>query len=139
MGKSASEVRADIEDTRRDMSVTIDAIADRTVPSRVISRREGDVEGSFGRERVWAGRDGRHAGDRAHGVPAGPGRGGIGPRHRPARASRHTPTGGLAEEGNQSPRGSRLRWGMLLASLIRHEAEQRVAGQCSSRNSLSDE
>jgi hypothetical protein len=39
MGKSASEVRADIEDTRRDMSETIDAIADRTSPRRIVGRR----------------------------------------------------------------------------------------------------
>jgi uncharacterized protein YjbJ (UPF0337 family) len=46
MGKSASEVRADIEDTRRDMSDTVDAIADRTSPRRIVRRR---------RERVTAG------------------------------------------------------------------------------------
>ena len=39
MGKRASEVRADIEDTRRDMSETIDAIADRTSPRRIVGRR----------------------------------------------------------------------------------------------------
>jgi gas vesicle protein len=39
MGKSASEVRADIEDTRREMSDTIDAIADRTSPRRMVQRR----------------------------------------------------------------------------------------------------
>jgi hypothetical protein len=39
MGKSASEVRAEIEDTRRDMSETIDAIADRTSPRRIVGRR----------------------------------------------------------------------------------------------------
>jgi gas vesicle protein len=39
MGKSASEVRADIEDTRSDMSDTIDAIADRTSPRRMVERR----------------------------------------------------------------------------------------------------
>ena len=39
MGKSATEVRADIEDTRREMSDTIDAIADRTSPRRIVGRR----------------------------------------------------------------------------------------------------
>jgi Protein of unknown function (DUF3618) len=39
MGKSTSEVRAEIEDTRQDMSETIDAIADRTSPRRIIDRR----------------------------------------------------------------------------------------------------
>jgi len=39
MGKSATEVRAEIEDTRQDMSETIDAIADRTSPRRIIDRR----------------------------------------------------------------------------------------------------
>jgi gas vesicle protein len=39
VGKSASEVRSDIEDTRREMSDTIDAIADRTSPRRIVDRR----------------------------------------------------------------------------------------------------
>src|SRR5688572_25315426 len=39
MGKSASEVRTEIEGTRQDMSETIDAIADRTSPGRIIQRR----------------------------------------------------------------------------------------------------
>ncbi len=54
MGKSASEVRAEIEDTRQDMSETIDAIADRTSPRRIIDRRRRRVAAGWRsvRERV---------------------------------------------------------------------------------------
>jgi hypothetical protein len=54
MGKSASEVRAEIEDTRQDMSETIDAIADRTSPRRIIDRRRQRVADGWRsvRERV---------------------------------------------------------------------------------------
>jgi hypothetical protein len=54
MGKSASEVRADIEDTRQDMSETIDAIADRTSPRRIVDRRKKRVAAGWRsvRERV---------------------------------------------------------------------------------------
>ena len=38
-GQERNEVRAEIEDTRQDMSETIDAIADRTSPRRIIDRR----------------------------------------------------------------------------------------------------
>ena len=69
MGKSASEVRADIEDTRRDMSDTIDAIADRTSPRRIVDRRRQAVANGWRsvRERVMgrAGSTTRTAGDQA--------------------------------------------------------------------------
>ena len=54
MGKSATEVRADIEDTRQDMSETIDAIADRTSPRRIIDRRRRRMSAGWRsvRERV---------------------------------------------------------------------------------------
>ena len=39
MGQSTTEVRRDIERTRDDMSDTIDAIADRTSPRRIVGRR----------------------------------------------------------------------------------------------------
>src|SRR4029453_12391535 len=54
MGKSATEVRADIEDTRQDMSETIDAITDRTSPRRIIDRRRQRVAAGWRsvRERV---------------------------------------------------------------------------------------
>jgi gas vesicle protein len=39
MGQSTTEVRQDIERTRDEMSGTIDAIADRTSPSRVVGRQ----------------------------------------------------------------------------------------------------
>ena len=54
MGKSASEVRADIEDTRREMSDTIDTIADKTSPRRIVDRRRRAVANGWRsvRERV---------------------------------------------------------------------------------------
>jgi hypothetical protein len=39
VGESTAEVRHDIEATREQMSGTIDAIADRTSPRRIVSRR----------------------------------------------------------------------------------------------------
>jgi hypothetical protein len=69
MGKSASEVRAEIEDTRQDMSETIDAIADRTSPRRIIDRRRQRVANGWRsvRERVMgrAQTAGGSAGDHA--------------------------------------------------------------------------
>lgn len=69
MGKSASEVRADIEDARQDMSETIDAIADRTSPRRIIDRRRQRVaagwrsvrERVMGRAQLAGGTAGDHA------------------------------------------------------------------------------
>ena len=54
MGKSASEVRSEIEGNRQDMSETIDAIADRTSPGRIIQRRRQRVSDGWRsvRERV---------------------------------------------------------------------------------------
>lgn len=39
MGKSAGEMRQDIDTTRQEMALTIDEIADRTSPRRVMDRR----------------------------------------------------------------------------------------------------
>jgi cell division septum initiation protein DivIVA len=43
MGKSASDVRQDIDTTRREMGYTIDEIADRASPRRVVDRRRQRV------------------------------------------------------------------------------------------------
>lgn len=47
MGQSTAQVRRDIEDTRDEMSGTIDAIADRTSPSRVMGRQRRRVADRF--------------------------------------------------------------------------------------------
>lgn len=131
MGKSASEVRADIEDTRRDMSVTIDAIADRTSPSRVISRRRQAMADGWRsvRERVMGRADDVYgsAGDSAHGL-ADTARGQAGSladqaRQAPEKVVQQT-------QGNPVAAGLiAFGGGMLLASLVRSsEAEQRMAG-----------
>jgi hypothetical protein len=69
MGKSATEVRADIEDTRQDMSETIDAIADRTSPRRIIDRRRRRMSAGWrsARERIMGRAEtaGGTAGDQA--------------------------------------------------------------------------
>jgi hypothetical protein len=59
MGQSTAEVRRDIEHTRDDMSETIDAIADRTVPSRVVGRQRRRIADRFRtvRERVMGSAD----------------------------------------------------------------------------------
>ena len=131
MGKSASEVRADIEDTRRDMSVTIDAIADRTSPSRVISRRRQAMANGWRsvRESVMGRAEyaDSSTGDSAHGLTD----------------SARDRAGSLADGARQAPdkvvsqtQGNPLAaglvafgGGLLLASLIPpSEAEQRMAG-----------
>ena len=43
MGQSTEELKRDIEDTRADMSGTLDAIEDRVSPSRMIQRRKNRV------------------------------------------------------------------------------------------------
>lgn len=43
MGESTTQVRQDIERTRAEMSGTIDAIADRTSPSRIVGRQRQRV------------------------------------------------------------------------------------------------
>ena len=92
MGKSASEVRAEIEDTRQEMSETIDAIADRTSPRRIIDRRRQAMSrgmalgagAGHGSGRVRRRR--RRPGPEPVGV--GPGHGRVGGRHRPGCPAR---------------------------------------------------
>ncbi len=134
MGKSADEVRADIEDTRRDMSETIDAIADRTSPQRVIRRR---------RERMATGL--RSMKDRVMGQ-ADSTYGSAGGQVRSLSESAQERAGGLAEQARQAPdmvvqqtQGNPLAAGviafgagLLAASLVPpSEAEQRLAGKLS--------
>lgn len=47
MGQSTAEVRRDIERTRGEMSETIDAIADRTSPSRMLGRQRQRMADRF--------------------------------------------------------------------------------------------
>ena len=131
MGKSATEVRADIEDTRRDMSVTIDAIADRTSPSRVIGRRRRAMSDGWRsvRERVMG------RAEDAYGT--------VGSSAQGVAGTARDQAGSLAEQARQAPdkvvqqtQGNPLAagliafgGGMLLASLVSPtEAEQRMAG-----------
>lgn len=132
MGKSASEVRSDIEDTREDMSTTIDAIADRTSPGRIIQRRRQWMSDGWRsvRGRVMGrGQDTYgSAGDTAHGVAAGakdtPGTVVEDARQAPEKVLEQT-------QGNPIAAGLiAFGGGLLVASLIPpSEAEQRVAGQ----------
>jgi gas vesicle protein len=131
MGKSASEVRADIEDTRRDMSVTIDAIADRTSPSRVISRRRQAMSDGWRsvRERVMGRADDAFgaAGYHAQGV-AGSARDQAGSLADQARQAPDK----LVEQAQGNPIAAGLvafGGGLLVASLVPPtDAEQRMAG-----------
>lgn len=54
MSESPDEIRADIERTRRDLGLDVDALADKVSPSKVVDRQLGKVRGAFGsvRERV---------------------------------------------------------------------------------------
>jgi cell division septum initiation protein DivIVA len=132
MGKSASEVRSEIEGTRQDMSETIDAIADRTSPGRIIQRRRARMAGGLRsvRERVMGRAQDTYssAGDSAYGV-AGSARdtaGSVveGARQAPEKVVEQT-------QGNPIAAGLiAFGGGLLVASLIPpSETEQRIAGQ----------
>jgi gas vesicle protein len=132
MGKSASEVRSEIQDTRQEMSETIDAIADRTSPGRMIQRRRQRMSDGWRsvRDRVMgrAQDTSRSATDSAHGI---------------AGSTRET-AGSVVEGARQAPdkiveqtQGNPIAagliafgGGLLVASLLPpSEAEQRVAGR----------
>lgn len=132
MGKSASEVRTEIADTRQDMSETIDAIADRTSPGRIIQRRRQRMSDGWRsvRERVMGRAEETYssAGDTAHGVTdsARDTAGTVveGARQAPEKVLEQT-------QGNPIAAGLiAFGGGLLVASLIPPtETEQRVAGQ----------
>jgi hypothetical protein len=132
MGKSASEVRSEIEGTRQDMSETIDAIADRTSPGRIIQRRRQRVSDGWRsvRERVMGRSEDTYgsAGDAAQGVggTARDAAGSVveGARRAPDKVIEQT-------QGNPIAAGLiAFGGGLLVASLIPpSEAEQRVASQ----------
>ena len=132
MGKSASEVRSEIEDTRQEMSTTIDAIADRTSPGRIIQRRRQRMSDGWrsARERVMGRAEDTYAstGGTAHGVAdsARDTAGSVvdGARQAPEKVLQQT-------QGNPIAAGLiAFGGGLLVASLIPpSEAEQRLAGQ----------
>jgi Protein of unknown function (DUF3618) len=132
MGKSASEVKSDIEGTRQEMSETIDAIADRTSPGRIIQRRRQRVASGWRsvRERVMGRTADTYgsASDATHG----------------AADSARDAAGSVVEEARQAPekvleqtQGNPIAagiiafgGGLLVASLIPpSEVEQRLAGR----------
>jgi hypothetical protein len=130
MGKSADEVKADIEDTRQDMSATIDAIADRTSPRRIVDRRRQRVAAGWRsmRERVIGRADSAYgtAGDQARHLPDA-GRDTAG---SVAGAARQVPER-VAEGTQGNPVAAGLvafGAGLLVASLVPpSEPEQRLA------------
>lgn len=76
MSNSADEIRSDIERTRQDLGMDVDALADKVTPSKIVDRQMGKVRGAIGsvRDRVMGAADdasssvsdaGAHAGDAA--------------------------------------------------------------------------
>ncbi|MEV7608477.1 DUF3618 domain-containing protein [Microbacterium sp. NPDC089320] len=74
MSDSPEEIRADIERTRQDLGLDVDALADKVSPSKIVDRQVGKVRGAFTsvRERVMGAADdagsslsdaGSHVGD----------------------------------------------------------------------------
>jgi gas vesicle protein len=132
MGKSASDVRSEIEDTRQDMSQTIDAIADRTSPRRVVARRRERMANGWRsvRERVMGRADDVRgtAGGRAHELAGGAQDRASGMAEQARRAPER-----VVEQTQGNPMAAGLiafGGGLLLASLLPPtEAEQRVAGK----------
>ena len=47
MGESAAELRQEIEQTRQNMTATVDAIGDRVVPGRILERRKNRILASL--------------------------------------------------------------------------------------------
>jgi hypothetical protein len=131
VGKSASEVRADIEDTRSDMSDTIDAIADKASPRRIVDRRRRAVANGWRsvRERVMGRAESATGatGDRARGMSesARDTAGSV------AEAARQVPDTVISQtQGNPMAVGLvAFGAGLLAATLIPpSEPEQRLAG-----------
>lgn len=74
MSDSPDEIRSDIERTRQDLGLDVDALADKVSPSKMVDRQMGKVRGAFSsvRERVMGAADdagsslsdaGSHVGD----------------------------------------------------------------------------
>ena len=59
MSDSPEEIRADIERTRRDLGVDVDALADKVTPSKIVGRQTDKVKNAFGsvKERVMGATD----------------------------------------------------------------------------------
>jgi gas vesicle protein len=59
MNDSPDAIRADIERTREDLGLDVDALADKVSPSKIVDRQMGRVRGVFGsvRERVMGAAD----------------------------------------------------------------------------------
>lgn len=59
MSESPDEIRAEIERTRQDLGLDVDALADKVSPSKMVDRQVSKVRGAFGsvRERVMGAAD----------------------------------------------------------------------------------
>jgi hypothetical protein len=132
MGQSTAEVRRDIERTRGEMSETIDAIADRTSPSRVLGRQRQRFVDRFRmvRTQVMGTADQVRgtAQDAAQGTQQGVGQLADKARQLPDQAREQLRT---QAQGNPLAAGIiAFGGGLLAASLIpSSRAERRVAGQ----------
>jgi gas vesicle protein len=59
MSTSPDAIRADIEQTRRELGTDVDALADKVTPSKIVDRQAGKVKQAFGslRDRVMGAAD----------------------------------------------------------------------------------
>src|SRR5688572_31755407 len=59
MTNSPDAIRADIEQTRRELGTDVDALADKVTPSKIMDRQTGKVKEAFGslRNRVMGAAD----------------------------------------------------------------------------------
>lgn len=59
MSDSPDEIRAEIERTRQDLGLDVDALADKVSPSKIVDRQVDKVRGAFGsvRERIMGAAD----------------------------------------------------------------------------------
>jgi gas vesicle protein len=132
MGQSTAEVKRDIETTREEMSDTIDAIADRTSPSRVMRRQRRRMFDGVRSAREWVMGSAEQAvgstGDAVQGAREGAGRVADNVRDVPDQARqavRHQTQGNPLAAGVVA-----FGAGLLAAYLVPSSAtERRVARQ----------
>ena len=108
MSNSPDAIRADIEQTRRELGTDVDALADKVSPSKIIDRQTDKVEGGLRlspRSRHGRGRRRRVPRSSGCGQPASPTRR-TGSWPRP-RATRSLSGSSPSAPGCCSPRSSR--------------------------------
>ena len=118
MGKSAGEMRQDIDMTRREMAVTIDEIADRASPRRVMDRRRQRVADRWYSMRTAVMGEPDDHGDRRGGMAGGVRE--MGGSAQDARQRAQDQLGNVADQAREAPQAMarRTRGNPMAAGLV---------------------